>query len=130
MAVKKNHPGNIKLTMKTARELAKRELGTAKGLAAEPSTMKGYYWMPLGNLVVRIHPDWNGDSGCIVMAVNWATGMYETVQLFDPETFEKDFAAEERLHTQQRQELLEQWVENHGLDHCYQKVKEAWEKQQ
>lgn len=127
MAVKKNRPGNIKLTMKTARELVKRELGTAKGLTHEGSALNDWYYMMVGNLTVRIHPD--RSSGRIIMTAGWAAGICETFQLFDPETLEKDFAAEDRLDIQQRQELLEQWVGNHGTDHCCQKVKEAWKKQ-
>lgn len=127
MIERKANPGRIKLTMKTARELAKRELGTAAGLEVEPSTMKGYYRMTLGNLVVRIHPDWSGDSGCIVMTANWAGGMHDTIQLFDPETLEKDFAAEERRRAKGKQERLEEWVGSYGMDHCCQKIKEAWE---
>lgn len=126
---KKTNPGRIKLTLKAARTLAKRELGTAAGLEAEPSTMKGYYRMILGNLVVRIHPDWSGDSGCIVMTANWASGMCETIQLFDPETLEKDFAAEERRYHQEKETQFEDWVDDHGVDFCCQKVKAAWNRQ-
>ena len=57
MAVKKSTPSNIKLTLKTAHELAKRELGTAKGLTQEESALKDWYYMTVGNLTVRIHPD-------------------------------------------------------------------------
>ena len=59
------------LTMKTARELAKRELGTTKTLMAEPGVL-GYYRMTVGNLVVRMHLD---RSGHIVMTANWASGI-------------------------------------------------------
>ncbi len=111
------------LTMKTARELAKRELGTTKTLMAEPGVL-GYYRMTVGNLVVRMHLD---RSGHIVMTANWASGMHETVQLFDMETLEKDFAAEERRHVQEQQERFEEWVGDCGVDHCIQKVKETWE---
>ena len=77
------------LTMKAARELAKRELGTTKTLMAEPGVL-GYYRMTVGNLVVRMHLD---RSVHIVMTANLDSGMHETVQLFDMETLEKDFAA-------------------------------------
>ncbi len=111
------------LTMKTACELAKRELGTAKTLMAEPGIL-GYYRMTIGNLVVRMHLN---QSGNIVMTAGWASGMYETVQLFNMETLEKDFAAEERRHAQEQQARFEEWVGDCGVDHCCQKVKETWE---
>ena len=76
MAVKKSTPSNIKLTLKTAHELAKRELGTAKGLTQEESALKDWYYMTVGNLTVRIHPD--RSSGCIMMTASWAAGMHET----------------------------------------------------
>ena len=126
MAVKKSTPSNIKLTLKTAHELAKRELGTAKGLTQEESALKDWYYMTVGNLTVRIHPD--RSSGCIIMTASWAAGMHETIQRCDPETLEKDFVAEERLHIQKQQDQFEEWVGDCGVDHCCEKVKEAWEK--
>ena len=58
---KKRYPGGFRLTLKTARALAVREFGTAKGLEREPGMPEGYYHMMIGNLEVQIHPsriDW------------------------------------------------------------------------
>lgn len=111
-----------RLTMKTARELAKRELGTAKTITAEPGVLNSYR-MTIGNLVVRIHL---AQSGHIVMTASWASGMQKTVQLFDLETLEKDFEAEEIRYTGEQRARFEEWVEGYGVDSCCQKVKEAW----
>ena len=116
MATKRKH-----LTMKTARELAKRELGTAKTLMAEPGIL-GYYRMTIGNLSVRMHL---AQSGHIVMTARWPNGMQEAVQLFDPETLNEDFSAEDRRHASEQRAKFEEWVENFGVDRCCQQVKEA-----
>lgn len=40
--MKKNYPGGVKLTLKTARAVAVQEFGTAKGLEKEEVAMPGY----------------------------------------------------------------------------------------
>jgi len=129
MAERTNHPGRIKLTMKKARELAIQELGTAKGLMAEPCSMKGYYCMTIGNLTARIHPDWCGDSGCIILTVALGSGSGESVQFHDPETLEQNFGAEEKRRMEIEQERLETWVDGYGPEHCHQKIDEIWNRQ-
>lgn len=67
MTMKKEYPGGVKLTLKTARAVAVQEFGTAKGLEKEEVAMPGYFKMKLGNLFVRIHPDTYDGTGCIVV---------------------------------------------------------------
>ena len=50
---KKYYPGGFRLTKKTAAALAVRELGTARGLEAEPGMPEGYFHITFGNLDVR-----------------------------------------------------------------------------
>lgn len=126
---KEANPQRIKLTLKTAKELAKRELGTAKGLTIEDPRVKGRYYMTLGNLVIRIHPEKIGGIEYIAMTTNWASGICKTIQIFDPRTLEKEFAAEEKYWEQYRKDLFQDWVYSHGVEYCCQKVKEALEKQ-
>lgn len=40
---KKDYPGGVKLTLKTARAVAVQEFGTAKGLEKEEVAMPGYH---------------------------------------------------------------------------------------
>lgn len=55
---KKSYPGGFRLMFATARKLAVREFGTAKGLEPDRSTnLEGFFRMEMGNLVVSIHPD-------------------------------------------------------------------------
>lgn len=51
---KKYYPGGFRLTKKTAAALAVRELGTARGLEAEPGMPEGYFHITFGSLDVRI----------------------------------------------------------------------------
>lgn len=49
MTKKKQYPGGVKLTAKTARALAIQEFGTARGLTKSTSFV-GVYFMEFGNL--------------------------------------------------------------------------------
>ena len=59
---KKYYPGGFRLTKKMAAALAVRELGTARGLEAEPGMPEGYFHITFGNLDVRIFPDASDSS--------------------------------------------------------------------
>lgn len=126
---KKQDPAKIKLTLKTAKELAKRELGSAKGITLKRSYMMNNYHMSLGNLSVWIYLEQIGDRWYIALIADWAGSTGKTVRFFDPETLEQDFGAEERHWEQHRQDQFQDWVEGHGVEYCCQKVKEAWGKQ-
>lgn len=52
---KKDYPGGVKLTLKTARAVAVQEFGTAKGLEKEEVAMPGYSNQP-GNLLGQVCP--------------------------------------------------------------------------
>ena len=53
MTKKKQYPGGVKLTAKTARALAIQEFGTARGLTKSTSFV-GVYFMEFGNLRCQI----------------------------------------------------------------------------
>lgn len=127
---KKTNPPGIKLTIETAKKLAKRELGTAKGVWAEGGCANSHRAMLLGNLVILIRPEQIGGKWYIAMIARWtASGADRSIQFFDPKTLEKDFGAEDRHWEQHRQDQFQDWVEGHGVEYCCQKVKEAWGKQ-
>ncbi len=71
------------ISLKRARELAQRELGTAAGLCRTPETLGGHFEMRLGRLRVRIRPDMSGDTGCVELTVS--AGGARLTRLFDPE---------------------------------------------
>lgn len=122
------YPGGFKLTLKKARELALQEFGTAKSLAADPNAMPGYFIMKIGNLHIRISPDIYG-SGCIVIRAGMCGGTGTCIQYHDPETLKENFDVEEQQSRRDRQDNLEQWVYDLGLEAAHTAVDRIWNNQ-
>lgn len=117
--------GGVKLTLKKARELALQEFGTAKGLQREEDALPDYYIMQFGNMRVRIAPDTNGGTGCILIEVS-LNGYGRAFQLHDPETLQQDFEAEESRLRKDRREALQDWIGTNGPDVCHAEVEKIW----
>ena len=117
--------GGVKLTLKKARELALQEFGTAKGLQREEDALPDYYIMQFGNMRVRIAPDTNGGTGCILIEVS-LNGCGRAFQLHDPETLQQDFEAEENRLRKDRREALQDWIDTNGPDVCHAEVEKIW----
>ena len=132
MAQKKYYPGGLRLTKKKAVALAVQELGTARGLEAEPGMPEGYYHMTIGNLEIQIHPDASDSSfrsscyGLIRMAVRMNGSPASIVQFFDKDTLEQNFQEEDIDRCAKRREMLEDWVDTNGPEVCHKKVDEIW----
>lgn len=120
----KGYKARPRLTLKTARELALKVTGTAKGLAKEKGTDLDIYEMQLGELSVKIRYDWYG-SGCISVSVDNNSGR-ALYMLFDPETLEQDFKEEEIHRARQKRENLKEWVESRGPDACKADIDRIW----
>ena len=116
-----------RLTLKTARELALKVTGTAKGLAKEKGTDLDIYEMRLGELFVNIRYDWYG-SGRIAVSVDNHFGR-AIYMLFDPETLEQDFKEEEIHKAREKRESLKEWVESRGPDACKADIDRIWNQQ-
>ncbi|WP_347002285.1 hypothetical protein [Anaerotruncus colihominis] len=116
-----------RLTLKTARALALKVVGTAKGLEKDKTLAVDLYEMRLGELFVKIRRDWYG-SGCISVSVDSNSGR-ALYMLFNPETLEQDFEAEERQREQDRREALKEWVESRGPDACKADIDRIWNQQ-
>ena len=112
------------MTLKTARELALKVTGTAKGLAKDKTLAIDLYEMRLGELFVKIRYDWYG-SGCISVSVDNNSGR-ALYMLFDPETLEQDFKEEEIHRARQKRENLKEWVESRGPDACKADIDRIW----
>lgn len=130
MAQKKRYPGGFRLTMKTARELVVRELGTAKGLERETGMPEGFYHMTIGNLEVEIRPDTSdsshrSSSGLIQLVLSMDGSPDRIVQFFWPDTLEQNFAEEEIYRRAHRRDLLEEWIERDGLEKCRRVMEET-----
>ena len=113
-----------RLTLKTARELALKVTGTAKGLAKDKTLAIDLYEMQLGELSVKVKYDWF-DSGCILVSVDNNSGR-ALYMLFDPETLEQDFKEEEIHRARQKRENLKEWVESRGPDACKADIDRIW----
>lgn len=113
-----------RLTLKTARELALKVTGTAKGLAKEKGTDLDIYEMQLGELSVKIRYDWYGSGRISVSIDNHSSrAIY---MLFDPETLEQDFKEEEIHKAREKRESLKEWVESRGPDACKADIDRIW----
>ena len=122
----KECPGGFRLTLATARKLALQEFGTAKGLKADPETsLEGYFYMEMGNLVITINPD-TRMSGCIEVRVWLCTGSHTCIGYFNRETLEPDFVVMEKYNHQEKREVLEQWVYGGGPEPCHKLIDEVW----
>lgn len=117
--------GGVKLTLKKARELALQEFGTAKGLQREEGALPDYYIVQFGNMRVRIAPDTNGGTGCILIEVS-LNGHGRAFQLHDPATLQQDFEAEENRLRKDRREALQDWIDTNGPDVCHAEVEKIW----
>lgn len=113
-----------RLTLKTARELALKVTGTAKGLAKDKTLAIDLYEMQLGELSVKIRYDWYG-SGCISVSVDNNSGR-ALYMLFNPETLEQDFKEEEIHKARQKRENLKEWVESRRPDACKADIDRIW----
>lgn len=116
-----------RLTLKTARELALKVTGTAKGLEKDKTTELDIYKMQIGELFVNIRYDWYG-SGRIAVSVDNHFGSGINM-LFNPETLEEDYEAEDRQKERERREALEQWVGSSGPDTCKAVIDRIWNQQ-
>lgn len=123
----KGYKAGPRLTLKTARELALKVTGTAKGLVKDKTLAIDLYEMQLGELSVKIRYDWYG-SGRISVSVDnhFGSGIY---MLFNPETLEEDYEAEDRQKAREQREALEQWVGGSGPDTCKAVIDRIWNQQ-
>lgn len=128
MSRKRDYPGGFRLTLKTARALALRELGTTKGLKQEAgSNAEGFYVMELGNLEVKIHPDMSG-SGCIELTAVMFGGNGRIFQLYDRNTLERNYDEESIHKKRERREAFEEWVSCNGPELCHKVIDDFWNK--
>ena len=123
---KKSYPGGFRLTLATARKLAVREFGTAKGLEPDRGTcLEGFFAMQMGNLAVSIHPDM-GMSGRIEVVVWMYTANHRCVGYFNRETLEPDYDVMDKYERREKRKALETWVGDIGPDACHKVIDEVW----
>ena len=92
------------LTLKTARELAIREVGVAIGL--KETDVQGRYGMRLGNLSVTIEPS-DTEIGLLELRIFNGSSM---ILYFHPDTLEQDYDAGDRYSERRFRGRLEEEV--------------------
>ena len=127
---KKYYPGGFRLTKKTAAALAVRELGTARGLEAEPGMPEGYFHITFGSLDVRIFQDASdsshrSSSRLIQMRIDMDGGPERIARFFNPDTLEQCTGEEEVYRRAHRRDQLEEWIEREGVEKCRRTVEET-----
>lgn len=111
-----------KLTLATARRLAKQEFGTSTGLRTCSGDAFGRYEMNFMNLQITIMPDLWGGTDRIRIEACFLGGYKRIYQLHDPVTLAEDFDAEEAFNRQEKQDRLREWVETLGAAKCHEMV--------
>lgn len=122
MSRKKQYPGGVKLTEKTARTLAMQEFGTARGLTKSTSFV-GAYFMEFGNLRIEIC----ADAACIAVRVVMAHGTGSSVKYFDPDTLQENFKAIDKHREDEDRAIIRDWVNLNGPEYCRKQVEAIWE---
>ena len=119
-----NHP---RLTLKTAKALAEKVLGTAKGLYKDADrTDDDIFKMQMGIISICIQYDYF----CVHrVAVRLGDDYNGTIHLlFDPITLEEDCKAEEVQKRQACSEKFDEWVGMYGSEACKAMVDESCNK--
>ena len=117
MSRKKQYPGGVKLTAKTARALAMQEFGTARGLT-KSTPFVGVYFMEFGNLRIEIC----ADAACIVVRVVLAHGTGSS----DPDTLQENFKAIDKHREDEDRAIISDWVNLNGPEYCRKQVEAIW----
>ena len=104
-----------KLTMKLARELARRVFGTAGGLKKSGS-FDGRYEMRFGDLGIEIMTSL-AEVGLIEVSVRMDVCGSRSYY-YDPDTLERDYSADRRDFYREKREYLENWVDECGAERC------------
>lgn len=114
-----------RVTLKTAKALAEKVMGTAKGLAKDKECPFDLFTMQAGMISVWIQPVYY--SGCVSVEVG--TGCNGRIyMLFDPVTLEQDYEEEDIQRRTDRREAFDEWVGANGPDICKKSIDDSWNK--
>lgn len=120
---------NKRLTLKLAKAVAMKVLGTAKGLEKDPyfdDAPYSVFQMHMGDFKFVIRYDIYGSDRIEVAAHG---PMNVAFALYDPVTLNEDFEEEERRRKQARREDFEEWVNGCGPEICKEQVDKCWNKE-
>ncbi len=114
------------LTMKRAKEIAAKVLGTSRGLEKNPhyeDAPFNVFQILMGDFRAEIRYD---ICDGILIQVSVCGPINTSFALYDPDTLEENFKAEELRKRRERKEAFNEWVCANGIEHCKAAVDKSW----
>lgn len=111
-----------KLTVKKAKEIALKVLGTSKGLAKDPYCNFAYEII-MGDFCAAIRFAASG-SGLIEVSVRGP--VHTAYGLYNPDTLEEAYEQEELSRLCEKREAFEAWVCENGPEPCKAEIDRIW----
>lgn len=111
-----------KLTVKKAKEIALKVLGTSKGLTKDPYCEFAYE-ITMGDFCAAIRCAASGSS---LIEVSVRGPVHTAYGLYNPDTLEEAFQEEEMFRLREKRDIFEEWVCENGPEPCKAEVDRIW----
>lgn len=120
----------VKLTKKTATMLIRRFFPVSLNLTCQKSEDGGAVRFTASTgpegLEIVCENDWFNHNGCIRLTISDPSGGSCLTMYFSPNTFERDYSAEEYDKRESAREARETWVAEVGRDMAHKLVDQYW----
>lgn len=120
----------VKLTKKTAVMLIQRVIPMSPKLISGGAGNNGAvrFTAPVGpeGLEITCENDWFTHNGCIGVTISDTSGGAHMTMYFSPNTFERDFSAENFDKKEAAREAREKWVQEIGREQAHKLVDLYW----
>ena len=121
-----------KLTKKTALMLIQRVIPMSPKLISGPTGNNGavIFTAPVGpeGLEIKVENDWFTHNGCIKLTVHDTSGGSCLTMYFSPNTFERDYSAEQFDKKEAAADARKKWVQEVGREQAHKLVDLYWGK--
>lgn len=117
------------LTMKRAKKIAVKVLGTSRGLEKDTrfdGAPYSVYQIPMGDFRTEIRYDIYGGT---LIQVSICGPIHTSFALYNPDTLEENIEQEEIWRRREQQESFNEWVSSNGPEHCLEAVEKSWNNQ-
>lgn len=119
-----------KLTRTSAVKLMRRVIPVPMNLISAPTGNNGavIFSAPVGpeGLEIKVENDWFTRNGCIKVTVHDTSGGSCMTMYFSPNTFERDFSAEEFDKKEAAADARKKWVQEVGREQAHKLVDLYW----
>lgn len=119
-----------KLTRTSAVKLMRRVIPVPMNLISGPTGNNGavIFSAPVGpeGLEIKVENDWFTRNGCIKVTVHDTSGGSCMTMYFSPNTFERDFSAEEFDKKEAAADARKKWVQEIGPEQAHKLVDLYW----